>query len=247
LIRIIQAIHCGNGFPFLCYSFSLITLQKTIIDNMLIHRAFPSTLVLLWIAAVSAQQLEENCGFEFGRSATEINGCNVKLEEEHPCSFKNDGGISMLPALEDDKRTVDIQYHACRLLSQDGKECTDPVTYVAYGHAVFLMDGMLVQRQSGSTGATFTDRVCLLFDENDGKSPTASCAMECLEISDNMEKEIVLGASVANGLPTYGSVTRTRHVQIVQTGTRTSVATSSFGSLLGAALVSSFGMVILNI
>jgi hypothetical protein len=209
----------------------------------LTHHVFLS-IVLLWMAAVSAQQTEENCGYELGRSATEINGCNVKLEEEHPCSFKEDGDISMIPALEEDKRTVEIQYHACRHLSQEEKDCTDPVTYVAYGHAVFLMDGMMVQRQSGSTASTATDRVCLLYDYNDGKAPTADCLVECLEIADNLDKEIVLGASEATGL--YGSVTWSRHVKILRTSTR-SGAPSSFGSLLLAALVSSFGMMILNI
>lgn len=210
------------------------------------HHAFLS--ILLGLAVVSAQQqlLDENCGFELGRSATEINGCNVKLEEEHPCSFKNDGGVSMVPALEDDKRAVDIQYHTCRLLSEKEKECTDPVTYIAYGHAVFLMDGMLVQRQSGSTGSTVTDRVCLLYDHNGGKSPTVECLMECLEIADSLDKETVLGASEASGLPSYGSVTWSRHVKILKKGTR-SAAASSFGSLLVTTLVSSFGMMIVNV
>jgi hypothetical protein len=208
----------------------------------LTHHAFLS--ILLWMAAVSAQQTEDNCGYEFGRSATEVNGCNVKLEEEHPCSFKNDGNITMIPALDKDKRTVEIQYHSCRLLSQEEEDCTDPKPYVAYGHAVLLMDGMLVQRQSGSTGATTTDRVCLLYDHNDGKAPTVDCRVDCLEIADNLDKETVLGASEATGL--YGTVTWSRHVKILQTGTR-SAATSSYGSLLVTALVSSFGMMILNI
>jgi hypothetical protein len=211
------------------------------------HHAFLSIL-LVGMAAVCAQQLEEtNCGYTLGQSATEINGCNVKLEEEQKsCSFKNDGGVSMVAALKDDKRTVDIQYYACTLLSQGEKECDDPVTYIAYGHAVFLMDGMLVQRQSGSTGSTMIDRVCILYDYNDGKAPTADCLMECLEIADNLNKETVLGASEASGLPSYGSVTRSRHVKILQTGTR-SAATASFGPLLMTTLVFSFGMMILNV
>ncbi|CAB9520295.1 expressed unknown protein [Seminavis robusta] len=198
-------------------------------------------LCALLCAATAVSAQPDNCGASWDSSATEINGCNAKLEEDHPCSFRDDASTSIAPATEEDRRTVDIRYFSCQILSQGEDECTQTETFVVHGNAILLIDGMLVQRQPGSNSTS--DQICFLYDHHDGKSPTEDCRMECLSIEENLGTETIINTNSVQGLPNYGSATRNRHVIITTTGIRSAASRNTqVVSWLLAAITMAVGM-----
>lgn len=176
-------------------------------------------LCLLLLAAVFGQDVpNENCGEEYDSSINEINGCNIRVQEQHPCSFQN----GLASAVEGDKSTVTFEYRSCDTVD-DKEDCSNPQAYVVYGNAVMVMDDLLVQVQPSGNGEERA--ICFAYDYHDGNSPTADCQEECVAVhGNNFNVQTILVTNEVAGLPTYGSAGRNRHIVLLETGIRSGAA-----------------------